>query len=127
MQGRKHHRGAESKYSHAFRTQVARDYLHGELSYAQVAEKYALRNREVVKEWVKWHRKNADIVIQPIPPMTESEKRDLQALQKRIQQLEAQLADERLRSLALDTMIDVDKEQLDIQIRKKPGTKPSKR
>ena len=57
MEGIKYRRGAVSKYSHSFRTQVARDYIHGELSYSQVADKYGLRDREVVKEWVKWHRK----------------------------------------------------------------------
>ena len=126
MQGNKHRRGAVSRYSHSFRTQVARDYIHGDLSYAQVAEKYGLRDRNVVKEWVKWHRKNSDIVDQSLPPMTESEKRELEALQQRIKELENQLADERLRSLALDTMIDVAEEQLSVKIRKKSGTKQSK-
>jgi hypothetical protein len=45
-----------------------------------------------------------------------------EALQQKIAALEKQLQWEKLRADALDTMINVAEKQLDITIRKKPGT-----
>jgi len=46
-------------------------------------------------------------------------------LQQKIALLEKQLAGEKLRSEALDIMINIAEKQLDISIRKKSGTQPS--
>ena len=116
MQGRKHQMGAVSKYSPSFRQEVASDYLQGDLSYAQVAEKYGLRGRETVREWVRALRKNGEIAPQTALPMTEEEKRASDAKDRRIKELERQLEDERLRSL----------EELGVPIRKKYGSKQSR-
>ena len=48
-----------------------------------------------------------------------------QELQQKIVLLEKQLAWEKLRSEALDTMINIAEKQLDISIRKKSGTQQS--
>ena len=112
MQGRKDQKGAVSKYSPSLRMQVALDYEQGDLSYAQVAEKYGLRGRETVREWVKVLRKKGEIVPLSTAPMTEEEKRDLDAKELRIRELEKLLEAERLRSLGLSTMIDVAEEEL---------------
>ena len=55
--------------------------------------------------------------------MTEKEKQKLQALQKRLKELERQLEDAQMKNIALETMIDVAEEQLRIPIRKKSGPK----
>ena len=47
------------------------------------------------------------------------------ALEAKIKELEKALEYEKLRSLALDTMIDVAEQNLKISIRKKPGAKQS--
>ncbi len=120
--------GAVSKYSPSFRRQVAMDYENGDLSYAQVAEKYGLKGRDTVKEWVKVLRKNGEIAPSTaiLTPMTEEEKRESDAKDRRIKELERQLEDERLRSLAFSTMIDVAEEELGVPIRKKSGSKQSR-
>lgn len=120
--------GAVSKYSPSFRRQVAMDYENGELSYAQVAEKYGLKGRDTVKEWVKALRKNGEIAPSTaiLTPMTEEEKQASDAKDRRIKELERQLEDERLRSLAFSTMIEVAEEELGVPIRKKSGSKQSK-
>lgn len=120
--------GAVSKYSPSFRRQVAMDYEDGDLSYAQVAEKYGLKGRDTVKEWVKVLRKNGEIAPSTaiLTPMTEEEKRESDAKDRRIKELERQLEDERLRSLAFSTMIDVAEEELGVPIRKKSGSKQSR-
>ena len=120
--------GAVSKYSHSFRQQVAMDYEKGYLSYLQVAEKYGLKGRDTVKEWVKTFRKNGEICSSDsiLATMTDQEKRDADAKDLRIKELERLLEDERLRSLAYSTMIDVAEEELGVPIRKKSGPKQSK-
>jgi transposase len=47
------------------------------------------------------------------------------ALLQKIASLERQLQHEELRSVVLDTLIDVAEKQLNISIRKKPGTQQS--
>lgn len=48
-------------------------------------------------------------------------------LQQKIAALEKQLEWQKLRADALDTMINIAEKQLDIQIRKKPGTQQSEK
>ena len=125
MEGIKNQLGAVVKYSQSFRDQVCRDYLSSNLSHNEIAKKYGLSSKEVSKWWLRIYRKKPDIQEEPLIPMTEEEKQDKLALEKRIQALEKQLSHERLRTLALETLIDVAEEELDLDIRKKPGTKQS--
>jgi transposase len=128
MKGRKHHKGAVSKYSAEFRRQVALDYEHGDLSMSQVAEKHGIDSLEKVKWWVRSLRISGDIASSTPPPaaMTEQEKCESDAKDRRIKELERQLEDERLRSLAYSTMIDVAEEELGVPIRKKSGSQQSR-
>jgi transposase len=48
-------------------------------------------------------------------------------LKKRIEQLEKQLKDAEMKSIAYSTMIDIAEKELNISIRKKSNTKPSKK
>ena len=56
-------------------------------------------------------------------PLDQQQNQDL--LEQRIALLEKQLAWEKLRGDALDTMINIAEKQLDISIRKKPGSQQS--
>lgn len=52
------------------------------------------------------------------------EKKDtVEALEARLQELQAELDREKLKNLALNTMIEVAEKELQIDIRKKPGAK----
>ena len=55
--------------------------------------------------------------------MTEKERQKLEAAHKRMRELEKQLEDAQMKTIALETMIDIAEEQLKIVIRKKSGTK----
>lgn len=63
--------------------------------------------------------------IKKQPEIRESE--TIQALRKELRGLQRALAEEKLRSLAYDKMIDVAEEMFHIEIRKKVGTKQSRR
>ena len=55
--------------------------------------------------------------------MTEKEKRENAALRKRIAELEKQAGEQDLKILLLETMIDIAEEELEVDIRKKRGTR----
>ena len=87
------------------------------------------------KERVKFYSKNPDSLIRfwrskfvpeiafTLPVMTEKEKQKLEAAQRRMKELEKQLEDAQMKTIALETMIDIAEEQFKISIRKKSGPK----
>lgn len=115
-----------SPYPLAFREQVAREYLFGDLSYRELAEKYRLTSRHTVREWVKQFRIKSEIGLPLWHPDIGMDKSEKDTLLDEIRKLKEQLEDEKLRALAAETMIDVAEGELGIEIRKKSGTKPSK-
>jgi cell division septum initiation protein DivIVA len=57
--------------------------------------------------------------------MTEAEQKELDALKRQNEALQKKLEYANLQVFGLQTMIDIAEEQFKIEIRKKPGTKPS--
>ena len=62
-------------------------------------------------------------MVLPLTGMTEAEKQNLAAVQKQLKAAEKQLEDARMCNIALNMLIDVAEEKLNISIRKKPGAK----
>lgn len=79
-----------------------------------------------VKGWVKKYSSELreEIIIDS---MTEQEQKDMQALQKEVEELKKKLAHEQMKSFALETMADLAKSELGIDIRKNFGAKQPKR
>ena len=114
--------------------QIIREYLMQGCGFRKLAAKYGI-SRTTICKWVLIHQG-----IHNLPPSEKQEKystssmnsspkksssdngQTAQALQQKIAALEKQLQWEKLRADALDTMINVAEKQLDITIRKKPGT-----
>jgi len=114
--------------------QIIREYLTQGCGFRKLAAKYGI-SRTTICKWVLIHQG-----IHNLPPSEKQEKystssmnsspkksssdngQTAQALQQKIAALEKQLQWEKLRADALDTMINVAEKQLDITIRKKPGT-----
>ena len=119
------------------REQAVTEYLTQGTGYRQLAAKYGV-SRTTINKWVMIHQG-----IHNIPPTENQQKYYLSAmnstpkkstaadylseqqLQQKIALLEKQLAWEKLRAEALDTMINIAEKQLDISIRKKSGTQQS--
>ncbi len=117
--------------------QAITEYLTEGTGYRQLAKKYGV-SRSTINKWVQIHQG-----IHNLPPtvkqqkyylsgmnskpenVSENEFTKTQELTQKIALLEKQLAWEKLRSDALDTMINIAEKQLDISIRKKPGTQQS--
>jgi transposase-like protein len=119
--------------------QCITEYLTQGTGYRQLAAKYGV-SRTTICKWVHIHQG-----IHNLPPSPKQQKYYLsamnskpekasvqdaekqQALQQKIALLEKQLAWEKLRADALDTMINIAEKQLDIDIRKKSGSQQSEK
>ena len=119
------------------KNQVIQEYLAGGTSYRKLSAKYGM-SRDVINKWVMIHQGIHN--LQPseqqhkyyISAMNSSKKKftteqqqTMQVMQEKIALLENQLQWEKLRADALDTMINVAEQQLNVSIRKKPGTQQS--
>ena len=114
--------------------EAVREYLEEGISYRELSKKYGV-NRTTLNKWVLVHQGIHDLPRSPkqisydLQQKTLGKKskqiirQDQSELEKKNEVLEKQLAWEKLRSLALDTMITVAEKELNIDIRKKPGTK----
>lgn len=121
------------------KNQIIQEYLTRGYGFRQLAAKYGI-SRTTICKWVAIHQG-----IHNLPPtekqvkyctssMNSSKKKIAseeytaqKALQEKIALLEKQLQWEKLRADALDTMINVAEKQLNIPIRKKPGTQQSEK
>lgn len=118
--------------------EAVREYLTDGIPYRALAKKYGV-SRSTINKWVLVHQG-----IHNIPRSQKQITYDLQQktlgkkskqpiqqhqsdLEKKVALLEKQLEWEKLRSLAFDTMITVAERELNIDIRKKPGTKQSEK
>ena len=48
-------------YPDELKRKIAQEYLSGRFNYAVAAEEYGLRGKSVVREFVKWFRRNNDL------------------------------------------------------------------
>lgn len=124
--GRKRQKGRNSKYDIAFKRKIAREYIEGNLSTTQLAEIYNVRF-QYVSTWVKQF--SSELAEEPIViPMTEQEQQDFELLKKQNDALKKKLEHEQMKNFALETMVDLAKSELGIDLRKKlvPNSRKSK-
>jgi transposase-like protein len=117
--------------------QIIQEYLATGCGYRKLADKYGISHTTICK-WVSIYQGIHDLPptnLQQkhyISPMERKKRKmDLDtsekeaALLQKIAALEKQLAHQELRAEVLDTLINVAEKQLNISIRKKPGTQQS--
>lgn len=116
--------------------EAVREYLVDGIPYRTLAQKYGV-SRSTINKWVLVHQSIHDLprshkqISYDLQQKTLGKKSkqaarpDQSELEKKIEVLEKQLEWEKLRALALDTMITVAEREFNIDIRKKPGTKQS--
>ncbi|RZL17171.1 MAG: transposase [Pedobacter sp.] len=108
--------GTSVTYEDSFKIAVAREYLEGKLSQAQLGRKYGLSSGEVVRYFVNWYKKyNSQAEVSESGSRLES---------NADQNLQEALRLANLKITALEMMINIAEKELDIDIRKKSGTKP---
>jgi transposase-like protein len=113
--------------------QIITEYLTQGCGFRKLAAKYGI-SRTTICKWVLIHQgihnlpatekqhKYSNSSMNSSPKKSTSTNQQTEELQQKIALLEKQLQWQILRADALDTMINIAEKQLDIQIRKKPGT-----
>jgi transposase-like protein len=113
------------QYSEQFKETAAFRVVFGGETLSQVMTEMDIHNSYALRNWVSLYQRKVQTGLFVKPAMTRTQKRDVQALQQRNEELEAALQQANLLILALHTMIDVAEQELQLPIRKKSGTKRS--
>jgi transposase-like protein len=113
------------QYSEQLKETAAFRILFGGEDPSQVMADLDIHNGYTLRNWVSQYQRKIQTGLFVAPAMTRTQKRDLEALQHRNQELTQLLQDANLLILALNTLIDVAEQELKVPIRKKSGTKRS--
>jgi len=119
-------------YDVELKRRLAKSYLAGEASYGVLAQENGLKNKGVVKQFVKWYRRilvEEQIDVDKLKERKENKSaKDLSELTKEelltlLKIEESKKVDAQMRAEFFETMIDIAEKRFSISIKKKPGTK----
>ena len=110
-------------YEVSFRRWLVREIEEQRMTVPQAIDRFNFNPQNGDSLIRSWRIKYAPEMVLSLADMTEAEKQKLASLQKQMKAMEKQLEDARMRNIALNMLIDVAEEKLNISIRKKPGAK----
>lgn len=114
-------------YPDELKMSIVQEYLSTSQSQAEIISKYKLGSKNSINKWMRIFGLNSPneeaIKLDAIMRKESLITPEVQELEHRIKALERELAFEKLRSKALNTMIDIAEQELKISIRKKSGVK----
>lgn len=118
-------------FDESFKRMVIEEYLATKCSKMELLRKYNIHFKSAIQTWMKKlgyedtgrHRRIKFDKSLPLNLAMPTKSENIRELQKRIQELEQQLLDEKLRSDAYSRIIDKAEKELKIQIKKKLNTK----
>ena len=121
------------KYPDELKRKIAKAYESGQYSYGALAEQHGLRDRTVVKEFVKWHRRqellgvcfSSRLVDESAQMKQIDYTLEVSQLRAELGRLRLDLSHRDLKVESLETMIDLAEQEFSIAIRKKSGTQRS--
>jgi transposase-like protein len=108
-------------YDQSFKIAVAREYVSGEYSLAQVGARHNL-SRDTVHTFVQWYQKNYP---EPTLPEVVQEPPSETKPVRTVAELEKELAYANLKLTAYEILISNAEREMGVDIRKKGGSKPS--
>ncbi len=118
------------RFPNDLKLKVVQEYLSTDLSQKELKEKYNIRGKNTIKYWMRKFDlqlpSQQQIELQRMMSKEKEKTPYERELEAKVKRLEQQLEDEKLRTLALSTMIDLAEKEFKIPIRKKSGAKPSK-
>jgi transposase len=114
-------------YTDKFKLKVVKEYVETDISQEALKRKYGIGGNNCIPNWMrKFGMKTPNeeqIKLQRIMSEEQGKTKREVELEAKVRELEKSLDYERLRTLALDTMIDVAERDLRITIRKKSGAR----
>lgn len=116
-----------NQFTDEFKFQVIQEYLNTDISQADLRRKHSIGGNSCINNWMRKFG-TSEVTVEQINlqrTMSKEEEKTPRErkLEAKVKELEKALDQERLRTLALDTMINVAERDLKISIRKKSGTK----
>ena len=122
--GRKNNKGRPSPYDISYKRMIVQEFQTTNLSYRQFGKQHNI-TESLVRYWVS--KFSSDITGEIPTPLilTEQESQDLEVLKKQNDELAKKLSYAQMKITGLEVMIDIAEKDLNIEIRKKPGTKQS--
>lgn len=115
--------GRKNKYPLWLRRQVVREVMSENLSNREAQSRFNLSSPAIVSAWYKKYSSDIQVLNQEEDTMKKPGKEVLSAEQKKIRELEKALQQANLKITGLEMMIDIAQQELNIEIRKKPGSK----
>ncbi|MCK9618555.1 MAG: hypothetical protein M0R21_12065 [Lentimicrobiaceae bacterium] len=112
-----------SGFSIAHKRWIAREISAGRMTIPQAIDKFDFQSKDPKSLLRYGSKRYAPQIVVSLPVMTEKERIKHEILLKRVKELQKQLQDAQMKNIALETLIDVAEEQLNIPIRKKAGSK----
>lgn len=118
-------------FDESFKRMVIEEYLATKCSKMELLRKYNIHFKSAIQTWMKklgyednlrHPRAKFDISL-PLTLAMPTKSENVRELQKKIQELEHQLQDEKLRSEAYSRIIDKAEKELKVSIKKKHNTK----
>jgi len=114
-------------FSDEFKLQVVQEYLETDLSQVELQMKYGIKGNASILNWMRkfgLKEPNENLIEIRHAMSKETEKTSHEReLESKVKELERLLEHEKLRTAALNTMIDIAERELKISIRKKSGAK----
>jgi len=114
-------------YTDEFKLKVVQEYLNTDAGFMEVKQKYGLRSNKSIPDWMR--KFGLKTPVQGHNELQNAMKEQIQRtplereLELKVKKLEKELEHERLRTLALNTMIDIAERDLKIKVRKNSGAK----
>ena len=119
---RKAKRGHQ-RLSWFLRRQIVLEYLQGDKTLRQLSESYGIPNQSISR-WVKdYERDIGKRNVRILTDMTPKEQEEYEALKQQNEALKKDLEFAQMKALAMETIIDLAKEEYGIDLRKNSGAK----
>jgi transposase-like protein len=116
-----------NSYTDDFKLKVVQEYLMSDATTSDMKKKYGIKSRGSISEWVRKFGLESptqrEIELQSAMKEQNQRTPREQELELEVMQLKKELERERLRTLALNKMIDIAERDLKIKVRKNFGAK----
>ena len=116
-----------NQFTDELKFKVVQEYMDTDLSQRELMQKFNIRGVNTIKKWMRKFDLQApsqqEIELQRTMAKQKEKTPYERELEAKVKKLEQQLDYEQLRTLALDTMIEIAERDLKISIRKKSGAK----
>lgn len=112
-----------NQYPDDFKIAVVQEVLNGLICKDEARRKYGIKGKSAVLNWIRKFDQSKSDTMKAKPKTSKTTSKSIEELEAENRRLREELEVEQLRVRALNVMIDIAEDQLNIPIRKKSGAK----